>query len=206
LALFWVGDAPSSALVDRLAARFLARDGRIAEVLKLLFEETEFKASLGQRFKDPLHYIYSAVRAGFDGEVIVNSGFVINLLNRLGQGLFARQTPDGFPLESRAWNGGGQLTTRFEVARNLVNNGGNMFKPDPANLAAAAGPASGSSSTMGSSPAASPTPLPQAHPRGELFDALIAPKLSAATRAALAAAKPKDADALWFSSPEFMLR
>ena len=43
----------------------------------------------------------------------------LTALNRLGQSLYGRQTPDGYPLDERAWNGSGQMAVRFEVARTL---------------------------------------------------------------------------------------
>jgi uncharacterized protein (DUF1800 family) len=201
LAVFWVGDEPPAALVQRLAARFLASDGRVAEVLQLLFDTPEFAASLGQRFKDPVHYVYSALRASFDGQVVANTAPVVAQLARLGQAHFARQTPDGYPLDTSAWSGPGQLNTRFEVARTLVNGSAKLFTRDSEDLSPAPGAAPASARVSG--PGAPPKP---ARPRGRLFDARIAPQLSDATRLALAQASPKDADALWLSSPEFMRR
>jgi uncharacterized protein (DUF1800 family) len=44
---------------------------------------------------------------------------VMTALSHLGQPLFGRTTPDGYPLDASAWNGSGQMATRFEVARTL---------------------------------------------------------------------------------------
>ena len=42
----------------------------------------------------------------------------------MGQGLYNRQTPDGYPLDAAAWSGSGQMGTRFEVAQSLVGRVG----------------------------------------------------------------------------------
>src|SRR3979490_841417 len=65
LALFLVSDDPSEALVGQLAATFRSSDGDIAAVLRELFATPEFRASLGTKFKDPVHYVLSAVRLPF---------------------------------------------------------------------------------------------------------------------------------------------
>jgi uncharacterized protein (DUF1800 family) len=41
-------------------------------------------------------------------------------LAALGQPLFGRTTPDGYPLEGQQWVGAGQLTQRAETARAMV--------------------------------------------------------------------------------------
>jgi uncharacterized protein (DUF1800 family) len=174
-----------------------------------LFETPEFSASLGQRFKDPVHYVYSAMRASFDGQVVANTATVVAQLARLGQAHFERQTPDGYPLESSAWSGPGQLTTRFEVARTLVYSSAKLFSENTEGMAPTpnAAPVSPMASNQAPIAVRGPTATPKpARPRGRLFDVGIAPRLSEATRQALAQASPKDADALWLSSPEFMRR
>src|SRR3979490_1968359 len=65
LALFFVSDDPSEVLVERPASTFRSSDGDIAAVLRELFASAEFRASLGTKFKDPVHYVVSAVRLPF---------------------------------------------------------------------------------------------------------------------------------------------
>ena len=48
-------------LIQAMAATWLHSDGDIAQVLRTLFASPEFKASLGQKFKDPIHYAVSAL-------------------------------------------------------------------------------------------------------------------------------------------------
>lgn len=133
LAVYLVADAPPAALVERLAARFLATDGDIAQTLAALVDAPAFTASLGQKFKDPLHWIVSAARLAGDSaaEPLVDVAPLLSALGRLGQPLFGRTTPDGYPLDEAAWAGPGQLATRFELARSLARLGVAAGQPVP---------------------------------------------------------------------------
>ena len=130
LALFLVGDEPSKALVERMAHIFLASDGDIAATLENLFASAEFRQSLGRKFKDPIHYVVSAVRLTYDDKPILNAGPMLNWLTRMGQPLYGRQTPDGYPLLDSAWASPGQMTTRFEIAKAIGGGNAGLFKSD----------------------------------------------------------------------------
>src|SRR4051812_4630340 len=117
LAVFFVADAPPPALVERMASTFTASDGDIAQVLRTMFTSAEFRASLGGKFKDPLHYALSALRLVLDERPLPDAQPVVGALARLGQPLYARATPDGYPLTKADWASGGQLAARFEIAR-----------------------------------------------------------------------------------------
>lgn len=120
LAVFLVADEPPPALVERLGQRFLATDGDIALTLEALIAAPEFTASLGRKFKDPVHLVLSALRLSADPQApLLDMAPVMAALQRLGQPLYGRATPDGYPLDAQAWNGSGQMNARFEVARTL---------------------------------------------------------------------------------------
>src|SRR5438132_8826232 len=120
LATFLVADEPPAALVERMAQTFSASDGDIAQVLRTLFVSPEFRASLGGKFKDPQHYALSALRLVLDQRPLPDAQPVIGALARMGEPLYARATPDGYPLERTAWASPGQLATRFEIARGIA--------------------------------------------------------------------------------------
>jgi uncharacterized protein (DUF1800 family) len=186
LAVYFVADEPPPALVDRMSRAFSASDGRIAVVLQAMFEAPEFAPSLGRKFKDPVHYVVSAVRMAYDGRPILNAAPMLGWLGRLGEGLYNRQTPDGYPLEEVAWSSSGQMTTRFEIARIIGSGSAGLFKTDA--------PA----------PADAPA-FPQLS--NALYHASLAPTFGAPTRTALAAAgSPQEWNVLLLSSPEFMYR
>jgi len=120
LAVFLVADEPAPALVERMAQTFGASDGDIAQVLRTLFASPEFRASLGTKFKDPMHYTLSALRLVLDSRPLPDAQPVIGALARMGEPLYARPTPDGYPLGRTDWASAGQLTARFEIARAIA--------------------------------------------------------------------------------------
>ena len=190
LAQYFLGDVPPPALVERMTRRWLATDGDIAEVVKVLLTAPEYDASLGRHFKDPWEYVLSATRLAYDGNVVVNSGPMLNALRQLGEPPFGRETPDGYPMVEAAWASPGQMTTRFDIARNLVGGNGNgnggLFRLD--GLAA-------------------PAPLPKARVESAAWLRTQAPRESEATRQALLEtlqSHPGDWSWVAIVSPEFM--
>jgi len=120
LAVFFVADEPSPALVERMSAEWQRSDGDIAAVLRMTFASPEFRDSLGKKFKDPVHYVYSATRIAYDNRPMPEPGRILIWLGRLGEPLYLRQTPDGYPLAGGEWSSAGQMATRFEVARAIA--------------------------------------------------------------------------------------
>jgi uncharacterized protein (DUF1800 family) len=184
IATCFLSDAPPEALVQRMAETFRTTDGDIERVLLVMFKSPEFAGALPEKYKDPMQFVLSAVRLAYDTKVILNAGPIMNWLNRLGEGLYNHQTPDGYPMTAVAWNGPGQMATRFEIARAIGANAAGMFKP------------------------VTPDGVEQpAFPRiaSAFFFSAVQPTLSAATRAALdRATSPQEWNALFLSSPEFM--
>ena len=186
LAVYFVADEPPPDLVEKMAARFLSSDGDIAATLRTLFMSDEFRLSLAHKFKDPVHYVVSAVRLAYDDKAILNAGPMLNWLNRMGEPLYGRQTPDGYPLTQSGWASPGQMTTRFEIAKAIGSGNAGLFKTDG----------------------------PQAQERAafpQLANALyyqsMQQSLGAATRQVLdQAASPQEWNTFLLSSPELMYR
>lgn len=195
---FMGGVEPSDALVDQLATVFLKTDGTIASVMEALVRSPEFEASLDKQFKDPMRFVLSAIRLAYDGRDIENAAPVEKWLNKLGQGLFNRSTPDGYPPEPSAWNGPGQLLARFEVAKQIGGGNAALFTP----------PTDTANKTANAEAGAAPAPAPGRQvPRldGDLYASVLAKAMSPATREALGKAEsPQDWNTLFLSSPEFM--
>jgi uncharacterized protein (DUF1800 family) len=139
LAMYFVADNPSPALVERLAQTFMQTRGDLAAVLHTLFLSREFDAALGGKFKDPTRFVVSAVRFAYDGRPISNTRPLLNWLNGLGEGPFARQTPDGFPVTELAWASSGQMSRRFEIARAIGSGNAGLFDSEDGGPGAAAG-------------------------------------------------------------------
>lgn len=188
LATFFLSDAPPPALVERMAERFQRSGGRIDATLRVLLLAPEFAAAESRKFKDPQHYLVSALRAAYGEQVIANSQPAQAWLRRMGQGLYDKQTPDGYALVAEAWNSASQLGTRFELARALGGGPAVLFRAEG----------------METLPVL-PAPRPQL--RGGWLEQGLSPLLGAGTREALAqAATPADWNALLLSAPEFMYR
>lgn len=184
LAVFFVADNPPTALVNRMADTFTRTGGDIAAVLATCFASPEFDASLGGKFKDPIHYVLSAVRLAYSKEPIANVQPIRNWLNRMAEPLYGHETPDGYPLTQASWSGPGAMATRFEIARIIGSSSAGLFKPDA--LDAAEQPA-----------------FPQI--QGPLYFNTIRSTLASTTAGALnQAVSPQDWNTLFLSSPEFM--
>ena len=181
LAQYFVADDPPAVLVDAMARTFSRSDGDIAAVLRTLFESREFSASLGKKFKDPMHYVVSSVRLACDGGVLRDDRPLFDWLNRQNETPFAHQSPDGYPLTESAWTSSGQLSRRFEIARAIGSNYANVLECQP--------------NPSGNTP--------------KLDNAVVAvtslmPYLSATTMASLEqAATPREWNALLLASPEW---
>ena len=186
LAAFFVSDNPPPALLDKMSATFRQTDGDISAVLKTMFTSPEFQASLGKQFKDPVHYVISAVRLAYDDKIVLNTAPILGWLGRLAEPLYGHETPDGYPLGEAAWIGPGQMSVRFEIARTIGSGSAGLFKPD--------GPG-----------AVDHPAFPQLS--NALYFTSQRPILSPSTRQALdQAVSPQDWNTLFLSSPEFMRR
>jgi uncharacterized protein (DUF1800 family) len=131
LAQYFCCDAPSDALVKAMAASFQRSDGDIATVLGTLFASPEFNASLGKKFKDPMHYAVSTVRTVYGrSPVVTNMLPLIQALNKMGEPLYGHETPDGYPLTDSAWSGPGAMAARFDFAGQFGGGAKNLFLAD----------------------------------------------------------------------------
>lgn len=184
LATYFGFDEPPKRVVDAMAAEFLRSGGALPAVLGVLFRSPEFDRAGGRRPKDAVGFVFSALRLAYEDKPILNGTPALGWLNRLGQGLFNRPTPDGYPLRSDAWTGPGQMTTRFEIARAIASGPAGLFR--------------------GAEEKQDRPGFPVI--RGALFYRAWEQRLSPATRAALdQATSPQDWNTLFLSSPEFML-
>ena len=224
IAQYFMGNPPP-ALVNRMAAAWAKSGGDIPTVLKTMFAAPEYQASLAAgapgNFKDPMHFVISAVRLAYDGpnggQVVLNAEPMLNWLGRLGEGLYDHLTPDGYSMAAADWTGPGQMEARFEIAKTIGNGAAGLFRPhDPASDPPPLSP-SGPMMTPGLTGGWSTPPAPVKPPPGDrpafpqlqnaLYYNAIEPTLSPQTRAALAqATSPQEWNMLFLSSPDFMRR
>jgi uncharacterized protein (DUF1800 family) len=130
LATYWLNDAPALPLLQSMAQTFERTDGDIADTLEVLFTSPEFAKSEPKKFKDPVRFVVSAVRLAYDERPVLNVGPMLNWINRMGEPLYGRATPDGYSLQSTAWASPGQLTTRFEVAKAIGSGSAGLFRTE----------------------------------------------------------------------------
>ncbi|MGH7114139.1 MAG: DUF1800 domain-containing protein [Stellaceae bacterium] len=187
LAQYFVADVPPPALVDRLAARFLATGGDIRQVLETLFASPEFWDSAGQKYKTPYEYVISAVRAA--GVPVNNPRPLIGWMSRFGMPLYGCETPDGYANTQQAWLSPEAAIQRISFAVAFAR-GGVPVSAQPA------GDADGAALLPHR-----PDPVDPARLE-EMFGA----SLSGSTRAAVEAASPGLRAALILGSPDFMHR
>src|SRR6185312_3281265 len=191
LAEYFIADKPAPALVDAMAQTFQRTDGDIAAVLRTMLLSKEAAAVGGQKFKDPTRFLVSAMRLTYDGQPIPNAVPLVNWLRQMGEPLYGRITPDGWPLDSASWTGSGQLSKRFDFARVIGSGRNRLFVDDGGDANAANDPPPGAPDLQGST----------------LYRDAIAPRLSDATRDALAKAKsPMEWNTFLLSSPDFNYR
>jgi uncharacterized protein (DUF1800 family) len=136
LATYFVADEPPPALVERMTRTFQKTDGSIAAVLREMFLDGAFLTRLSaqtpalEKFKDPMQFVVSSMRLAYDGKTITNYHPAVGWLQQLGEPLYGRVTPDGYPLTEAAWSSSGQLVRRFEIARAVGSGNAGLFNND----------------------------------------------------------------------------
>ncbi len=116
LAVRFVSDNPPPALVDRMAASFLASDGDIKTVLRTMFNSPEFWSTdvYRAKVKTPEEFVISAVRAS--GAQVNNPQALVQALDKLGMPLYGMQTPNGYSWMEEGWVSTGALVSRMNFA------------------------------------------------------------------------------------------
>ena len=120
LARHFVSDDPPKSLVDRCATTFSKTAGDIRETLRCVVTSPEFfsRSAYRAKVKTPFEVVASALRA-------VNAApdptpRTAQLVARLGQPIFGRQTPDGWPDRGDAWMNTGAILNRINFGLALA--------------------------------------------------------------------------------------
>lgn len=120
LGWFLVGDDVPQRTLDRAAAVFQQTQGDLAKVMQAVLERPAQPGPPGRTFKDPMRWVFSAVELLRGGLPVTTAQPLLRWLQLLGQPLFGRTTPDGYSLRGEDWVSAGQLTMRFDLAREMV--------------------------------------------------------------------------------------
>ena len=120
LAQRFVADDPPPALVDRMAATFTKTDGDLRAVMETLLLSQEFlsEGAWRAKLKSPLEMVVSSLRA-LNAEVTDTSA-VAQRIAELGQPLYGKQEPTGYPNTGEAWASSAGLLGRMNFATALV--------------------------------------------------------------------------------------
>ena len=121
LAVKFVSDNPSEALVSRVADAFQKSKGDIKTTLRALFTDKEFFAAENYRakIKTPFEVLTSAIRTlGAD----TNGRQIQAMLAKMGEQLYGFQAPTGYPDTAEDWVNTGALLERLNFAIALSSN------------------------------------------------------------------------------------
>src|SRR5262249_60601959 len=120
LARRFVSDDPPARLVTRCASIFTQSDGDIAATVRCIVTSPEFfsRAAYRAKVKTPFELVASAMRAlGAPPDTTPRSA---QLVNQLGQPIFGRLTPDGWPDRGEAWMNSGAIMNRINFGFRLA--------------------------------------------------------------------------------------
>ncbi len=184
LARRFLADAPPPQIVKAMAEAFLRSSGRISETLQPLLDSQAFADSLRQpgKFKEPVDYLVSAVRAACAGQPIANGRLLAQAARDFGQAPFMRTTPDGYGTQESDWLSPPAMAQRVRLAQELATG---------------KAPVGGRREDGEAKARCSPNPERVRQAVGAL---------SPSTQAALAGLPPRDEMAALLASPEFMRR
>ena len=120
LAVKFVRDDPSDALVNHLAAVYLAHDTALKPVLRALIRSDEFRGSAGRKVRDPgedLVAAYRLLKVKVARPTADNSAANAMLwqVGMIGQTPFSWPRPDGQPITNAAWASASRVINSMDV-------------------------------------------------------------------------------------------
>ena len=118
LARHFVADAPPPALVDRMAAAYLASGGQLPALYHALIEAPEAWATPLAKFKTPWDWLVSSLRAL--GRENVPPLLAIGALRELGQPVWRPGSPAGWEDDAARWAAPDALLRRVEIASRIA--------------------------------------------------------------------------------------
>jgi len=122
LAVKFVSDNPSDALVQRIADAFHSSHGDIKTTLRAIFTSPEFFAPENYRakIKTPYELAITSIRA-LGGDTTGSPAFLA-MLNKLGEVPYGWQAPTGYPDKAEDWVNTGALLERLNYAIAVASN------------------------------------------------------------------------------------
>ncbi|MEO5826709.1 MAG: DUF1800 domain-containing protein [Gemmatimonadales bacterium] len=111
-----VSDQPSPGCIEAAVAAWAASGGSVTEVIRAIVHDGDFWSAANHRekFKTPLEFVVSAVRA--IGAHADDTPRLAQQIALLGQPLFQQSVPTGYPESPEAWTNSGALLARMNFA------------------------------------------------------------------------------------------
>jgi uncharacterized protein (DUF1800 family) len=118
----FVADDPPPALVERMAKAYLASDGDIKAVLRVLVASPEFnsKKYFRNKVKTPVEFVASAFRTTATDPA--NPGALVNTIKAMGMPLYGALPPTGYYINADHWMNTSALVDRLNFAYQLTAN------------------------------------------------------------------------------------
>jgi len=122
LAQRFVTDNPPEPLIKAMADVFRKSDGDIKAVMRTMLRSREFwsEAAHRSKVKSPFEMVVSSLRA--TGADVTFAFGVANRIADLGQPLYRKQEPTGYPNKGSEWVNSAALLGRMNFALDLVQN------------------------------------------------------------------------------------
>ena len=122
LARRFLGDDPPQAAIARASKVFLQSGGSIIETLRSIITGPEFSNPqyFQTKVRSPFEYVAAAVRAS--GAETDGAQPILGWISRMGQPVYGRVTPDGYPDRADEWLSNNDLLARFNFAAALAAN------------------------------------------------------------------------------------
>ncbi len=132
LARHFVAENPPQALVDRMAQAFLKTDGDLRAVMQTMFQSPEFlsEGAWEARVKSPLEMAASTIRA-MGGEM-TDAWATLQRIADMGQPLYAKIEPTGYPDVAETWLGATAMIARMNFAAAIASGEVPGVSVDPA--------------------------------------------------------------------------
>jgi len=121
LAVRFISDTAPATVVDRCAAVFTDKGGDIRATVQCVVTSPEFfsRAAYRAKVKTPYELVASAFRA--TGALPDRTPRSAQIVARLGQPIFGRQTPDGWPDRGDEWMNAGAMVNRVNFGLQLAS-------------------------------------------------------------------------------------
>ncbi len=117
-----VADNPPADLVTRVAKVFWQKrfdPDQLRQTTRAIVSSKEFKQTWGAKRKRPFEFTVSLLRALNADFCELNEDFLA-LYDRMGQPLFSRRSPDGYPDVAEHWDHTGSILFRWQLIRDLL--------------------------------------------------------------------------------------